>query len=424
MRIHVFAEHYPNPYKPYYDTQLSQFLEDGHDVSVFTFGKHDATRNALIDRWGLDRRTTYLPWTLRDLPSWLPRLAHDLLRGPGAPMRSVSAARDDRLPLKRVLLDAVRALALPEQEPDVCLVHNLITAQSFGFLARWYPGARVALYFHGGELPDGRPIPERESRRVFGGVHRVFTNTASSRGELLRRGCEPEKISVLPVGFRLEDYPPDSPKPWMPDGVLRLVSVGRVSAEKGLDYALDAVAQLRARGIDRFRYRIVGAGTALAGLHERVRAERLERLVEFVGEVLHHALVDEYRRADVLLLPSVPTAHWAETQACVVQEAMLMGLLVIASRTGGVPESLAPEQQQRFGVEPRDSAGMARRIEELLGLGHGEARRLGEAGREFTAARYDIRTLNRRLLEEALGAPSRVAGLATACAEPGSAPSP
>ncbi|MGC4120109.1 MAG: glycosyltransferase family 4 protein [Myxococcales bacterium] len=402
MRIHVFAEHYPNPYKPYYDAQLSQLLEDGHDVRVFTFGQHDATRNALVDRFGLDRRTTYLPWTLRDLPGSLPRLALAQRRGPRAALRTVLSARDGRLPLNRAVMDGIRALLLPATSPDICLIHNLVTAQSFGFLSHLYPYARVALYFHGGELPDGQPIPGYECRRVFDGVHRVFTNTATSRAELLERGCESGKVSVVPVGFRLEQYRPDDQRCWRPGGVLRLLSVGRVSVEKGLDYALDALLLLRSRGVRQVRYRIVGAGTALDALRERIGREGLADQVQLAGEVPHHALADEYRNADALLLPSVPTEHWAETQACVVQEAMLMGLLVVASRTGGVPESLAPELE-RFMAEPRDASGIADQIQELLALGADEARWLGEAGRAFAVERYDVRALTRRLLEETLG---------------------
>lgn len=402
MRVYTFAEHFPNPYKPYYDTQFAQLLEDGHDLRVFTFGKYVATRNAKLDAYALDRRTTYLPFTLRTVPAMLPALVREAAIRPSALWRGLAATRDPEQSAKRNLLDAARALLLPEEPPDLVLIHNLITAQFLGFLVRLYPTARVALYFHGGELPDGHPIPAVEARRVFRYTHRVLTNSVFSRRQIIERGCPPEKVAIVPVGFRLDDYRPAPRKQYRASGLLRVITVGRVSVEKGLQFALDAAQHLRARGIDRFRLRIIGAGTALAELRRNAHAAHLAPLVEFAGEKPHHALADEYRDADVLLLPSIPTDTWEENQACVLQEAMLMKLVVIASRTGGVQESIAPEQR-RFSVVPRDSAGIARRIEQILALDEGEMQRLGEAGRAFAREHYDIRQINRKLLDESLG---------------------
>ena len=401
MRIFVFAEHFPNPYKPYYETQFAQLIDDGHDLRIFTFGKYDEVRNARVAAYGLAERTTYLPWTLRTVPPRVPGLLRDLLFGPRSVRSSLSLAWDPEQGAKRNLLDASRIVHLPIDPPDLCLVHDLVTAQYLPFLGRLYPSAPVVLYFHGGELPHGPPIPEAESLRAFAHLKRVFTNTAFSRDQVVRRGCPAEKVSVCPVGFRVGDYRPAASKRYRPGGQLRLLTVGRVSAEKGLDGALEAVKRLRRRGVEGYRLRIVGAGPSLADLHHRIEVEALGEVVTCCGEMPHHLLLKEYREADALLLPSVATDRWAETQACVVQEAMLMKLVVVASRTGGVQESLAPELR-RLSFEARDVEALSSRLEELLGLPEAELQRLGEAGRAFAAERYDVRHLNRRLLEQAL----------------------
>ena len=37
MLIYAFLEHYPSPYKPYFDSQFEQFLRDGHELRNFAF---------------------------------------------------------------------------------------------------------------------------------------------------------------------------------------------------------------------------------------------------------------------------------------------------------------------------------------------------------------------------------------------------
>ncbi|HEY3448659.1 MAG TPA: glycosyltransferase family 4 protein [Myxococcales bacterium] len=401
MRIYVFAEHFPNTYKPYYDAQLADWIDEGHELRVFAFGKFDRTRNATVDELALDRKTTYCPSTLRSLPSSAPGLLAELASRPGTIGRAIHATWHGDLPAKLRLLDAARSVRLPDESPDLCLIHNLVTAQSFGFLERVYPSARVALYFHGGEIPEGGTIVPGLARRAFERAHIVFTNTGYSSAEASARGCPPGKIVICPVGFRVGEYRPAVRKRYREDGLLRLLTVGRLGVEKGLGHALDAARALLDRGVKNFRLRMIGDGPQRAALEARVLREGLGRHVRLVGELPHHALHAEYRAADALLLPSIATPRWEENQGCVMQEAMLMKLAVVSTRTGGVQESLAPELR-RFSVEPEDGAAIAKRIEELLALDEEELRRLGAGAREFAAARYDVRALNRRLVDEVL----------------------
>jgi colanic acid/amylovoran biosynthesis glycosyltransferase len=378
VRIYVFTEHFPNTYKPYFDTQFADFIDQGHQVSVFAFGKFDASSNARTARYRLRERTRYVPFTLRSLPRMAPRA---LVAAMTRPRRPAAAWMHGR-PARRNLLDAARAAMLPSKEPDLCLIHNLVAAQYFGFLGRIYPSARVALYFHGGEVPRGGVIGEQETRRAFERVDRVLTNTAYARDLAIARGCPAAKISICPVGFCLADYVPPAPKRYRKDGILRLLSVGRVSEEKGLQHAVEAVGLLARRRTAALRYRIIGRGTYFDQLKGAIASARLDAHVELCGELPNHAVLDEYRAADALLLPSVPAARWEENQACVAQEAMLMKLPVLSTRTGGVQESIATELRP-LAVAPADSVALADRIEMLLDADEAWLATLGEAARVF-----------------------------------------
>jgi colanic acid/amylovoran biosynthesis glycosyltransferase len=403
MRIYAFTQYYPSTFKPYFDTQFAQLVRDGHELTVFAHGRQGREVNEPVARFGLDALTRRYPTTLRTAPAFLPHAAGRTLRDPASVLRCVRAS-DPAKRVKERLMTTLRMLSLPAERPDLCLVHDLTTAVLFTWLRSRYPGVPVAMYYHGGENALSRGLRDADVLRAFAGVDVVFTNTEFSRDHAIARGCPADKVHIVPVGFCLDDYPAAPVRSYRPGGVLRLLSASRLSDEKGHRFALEALAGLVAAGVTDFRYTIVGGGYLREPL-ERFAAENgLAPYVEFAGVVTTAVLLDHIARADVVLLPSIELGTWVENQACIVQEAMLMKALVVATTAGGVPESTAPELRP-FLVPPEDPAAIARAVLAVRALRDDEMRSLGTAGRAFAEERYDIRRLNAALLERALARP-------------------
>ena len=114
------------------------------------------------------------------------------------------------------------------------------------------------MYFHGGEVGGVKRVTR--DAELFNQMQAVFSNTNFSKNQAISRGCPPERAVVMPVGFDLEDYPAEKPKSYHIGGTLRLISIGRLSEEKGLVFALDAISELIAEGYKRIHYTIVGRG--------------------------------------------------------------------------------------------------------------------------------------------------------------------
>lgn len=125
---------------------------------------------------------------------------------------------------------------------------------------------------------------------------------------------------------------------WVPT-VPQLLFVGYMRPEKGIEVLLDAFAQLWCQR--RLRLTIVGGvdkGRTRAGERVRSRLEREEwgKDVRVVGEVAFgETLFDLYRSHDLLVLPSL-----SEGTPRVLVEARAFGCPVIASRVGGIPDSV------------------------------------------------------------------------------------
>lgn len=399
MLIYIFAEHYPTPYKPQFDTEFAYFLRQGHEIKIFASGKYTSTIHPRVRSYGLDEKTSYFPTTLRMLPRFFCTMFFKFIRSPRARLHQIFAIYDPTWSLKKYTLRIARLLTFPEESPDLCYIHNLATADSIDFLHQLYPTSRVAMYFHGGEVGGVNRVV-RDSY-LFNLMDVIFTNTNFSKNQAIDRGCPPERVLAIPVGFDLSDYQSDSPKIYRKDGLLRLVSIGRLSEEKGLVYALDAISELVSQGFQSIHYSIVGRGMQEEFLRAYVRTKDLGKYVDFVGELDKSGVVSVLRKSDVLILPSIVTDTWAETQGAVIQEAMFMRLTVIVTQAGGAIESIADVMQQ-FSVPVCDAVAIAQKIKNIIGLSEIELTQFGDIVREFTIDRFSIENVGFQLLEYAM----------------------
>lgn len=399
MRILILTEYFPNTFKPYFEAQFAQLVRDGHDIEIFAEGKWDHAVNAELAQYQLVERTRYYPTTLGTLPRFAGAIAGRVLTHPFAALSAARRAWDAAKPLKTNVLNVARALRLPRpgDAPDAVLMHDLATSRGFLFVARLYPGKPVALYFHGGEIPLGGAISDPGAREAFGMMTAVFTNTEYSKALAVKRGCDPAKIAIVPVGFRLGDYEPPPAKAYRDGGVLRLVTVGRLSAEKGIETTLAALDLLRRRGVDNVRLRIIGDGPLRAALEARAAELALGPLVHFHGAVPKKDVVSELAAADAMVLASVPLPDVEENQACVLQEALLMKLVLVTTHVGGVQESVPPGMK-RYALAPGDPAALAEALAELASCGADELARLGAAGRTFAAEKYEIAAVTKPIV--------------------------
>jgi colanic acid/amylovoran biosynthesis glycosyltransferase len=402
MRIFLFARRYPVPYKTYYDAQFADLVARGHDVEIFAGGTHDNVVNEKVLRHRLLERTTYFPAALGAIPRRLPAILRGLFSSPAAALAQAGRVIGDGYG-RRGVVHAARILSVIRDRPDLCLIHGLGTAEMMPWLGRVFDGAALAMYYHGGEVPTSSGIRGLQSAALFRAMDIVFTNTMFSRQHAIERGCPPEKIVILPVGFDLSDFSPPADRSYRRQGTLRLLSAGRMSEEKGFIFALQAINRLVRAGFRDIHYSLTGEGYLRPTLESYVRAEGLERHVTFLGTLTTEGVIRAMGEADALLLPSIQVGNWVENQACAVQEAMLMKALVITSITGGVPESIPPEMAA-YNVTPGEVDALAQAIAAVHALPVSELKRLGAAGRAFVSSRYDIRSLNDFLIERTLGA--------------------
>jgi len=189
----------------------------------------------------------------------------------------------------------------------------------------------------------------------------------------------------------------------------RLLFVGRVRVEKGIMILLKALDLLtHAEGWIRNEQKslslhIFGDGDKvyMSELQDFLRERQLTSVVTFHGIVSQDELIEQYDRADILLVPSL----WQEPFGLVVLEAMARGLPVIASKTGGLVEIVTHEVNGLL-VEPGDERELALAMRELLNNSE-KCTRLGLAGRATVQEHFTIEKNTQRVEQHLLRAIQR-----------------
>ena len=195
-------------------------------------------------------------------------------------------------------------------------------------------------------------------------------------------------------GLDLDRFPPREEGP-RAAGPLRILSVGRMVEPKGFRYLLFALRILRDRGIDAVTEIIGGpqdpvdtfTWVELRRLHEELG---LTSHVSFLGAQPLSEVLRAYRRADIFALPCVrgrDGSHDITPNAVI--EAMAMGLPVVSTTSGAVPEIVRHESDGLL-VPPNDEHALADALELLAGSPPlREA--LGNAARRTVEERFDGR---------------------------------
>jgi glycosyltransferase involved in cell wall biosynthesis len=171
-------------------------------------------------------------------------------------------------------------------------------------------------------------------------------------------------------------------------GPVRLLSVGRLSAEKGFAVLVSALARARARGLD-FQARIVGGGAEAAYLAASVREVGLGAEVEFTGALRGPQLVEQYAWADAYVQPSL-----REGFGVAIVEALATGLPVVATDSGGPVDIVTADNGSL--VAPGDPDVLADAIVAMAGrLGEFDRQRIADGTRE----RFGPQAVGEQLVE-------------------------
>ncbi|GAA1345303.1 glycosyltransferase family 4 protein [Arthrobacter roseus] len=293
---------------------------------------------------------------------------------------------------------AVKSLRLlAALQPDAVYV-NTVTIPLWPVLAR-LTGRRVVIHVHESEAQSPRILRRALNLPLFA-AHRILINSRYSSRTLVGswkklHGRDTLIYNGIP-GPAIHTPPRDTVR----DGI-RLLYVGRLSHRKGVAVAIEALAELKQRGVSA-QLDIVGAvypgnEEFEMGLKQAVLDHGLERNVTFHG--FQSPVWPFLATSDIVLIPSRFDEPFGNTAV----EGILAARPVIVSNTSGLREAAGPYGCTRF-VPPSDVHGLADAVQEVSEQ-WSRYSALAVTDAETAAVRHDPAVYRRRIARAVLRKP-------------------
>ncbi len=215
-------------------------------------------------------------------------------------------------------------------------------------------------------------------------VSRFLAASNELRDQLIALGAPPERVRVWRLGVEI---PPLERAPEARSG-RNVLLVGRFVEKKGFEYAIEAFAQVVAKGVDATLH-VAGDGELRPAYDAIIARHGIADQVRFLGVLSHQAVLETMLGMDILMCPSVVAANGdRESGILVAKEAGARFMPVIGTWHGGIPE-IIDDGETGYLVPERDPEAIARRLEELVRQPELRAK-LGAAARAKMVREYDI----------------------------------
>ena len=236
----------------------------------------------------------------------------------------------------------VMAKEITEFQPDVVYIHNIFGLGGLGLVATLEQLGVPWVWHLGDDVPTmlckhiNQIMPELV--RQFGLRTRGRFIAVSSRvvEEMERDGIElSSPVEIIPYWVTGDPTPLD--RSYMPDGILRVVTGGRLNPAKGIDRLIEAVANLRDEGVDNVTLDLYGTSHEAGRYPNLINRLGLGDRVRLMGFLPQRELFRRYSEYDVFAFPTWDREPFGLAP---LEAAAHGGCVPLVSRSCGVGEWL------------------------------------------------------------------------------------
>ncbi|HFU7090351.1 TPA: glycosyltransferase [Bacillus cereus] len=256
---------------------------------------------------------------------------------------------------------------------------------------------KVVTFFHGNDITGfvrkfGNDIynPLFQSKTLLLPISNLWGE------KLIDLGAKSENIRVHHMGVDLKKFK-YVPIETTESLCVNLLLVGRLTAKKGIDIAIESIYHLKEKGI-QVSLTIIGDGEEKKQLQDMIKRFKVENQVILKGWLTQEEVNQYIEESTLIILPS-RTAKNGDMEGIPVSlmEAMARGKLVISTYHSGIPELLKNEYNGWL-VPENDSLALADKIEEVL-ITKSSWFNTSYNARKTIQKDFNIEYLNRRLIK-------------------------
>jgi colanic acid/amylovoran biosynthesis glycosyltransferase len=403
MKIAFFVAHFPVLSEPFILNQIAGTIERGHEVDIYSLdGPPDdiSKVHPLVEKYNLIERTTYAPTRPNnELWRWIKGLGlllTNLSKNPSVCWQLLNTSR--YVSQAKSLKMLYRAIPFLENKS-----YDIIHCQfsTLGVFGVWFRQlglieGKLISTFRGSDISKFLPRwGEKVYQELFQETDFFLANCEFFKNKAVALGCDTNKIHVHGSGidcskfFFQERYFPE-------DGKIRVATTGRLVEKKGIEYVIRAIAKV-AQIYPNIEYNVIGDGDLKEHFQNLSTELNVSHIVKLLGWKQQKEIVEILDTCHIFVAPSVTGADGnQDAPVNTLKEAMAMGLPVISTLHGGIPE-LVEDGISGFLVPERDADAIAQKLTYLIEHSQ-EWQKMGKASRKRVEENYDMTKLNDELV--------------------------
>lgn len=409
MRIAFIVGHFPILSETFILNQITGLIDRGHEIDIYAVDgpiKNLSKVHPDVEKYGLLDRTYCIP----QFPGQIPKrrslrvlraiklLFVNWYKNPLLLLRSLNFFKHGKLAYSLKLLYKVIPFVDKKQYDIIHCQFGTYALQGMFFRnIGALKGSTLISSFRGYDISWYiQQYGEQVYNELFSLGDFFLPNCKYFKRRLLNLGCDEKKVVVHGSGIDCSRFI-FKPRYLNSDGTVQITTIGRLVEKKGIEYSIRAVAKL-IKVSPNIEYKIIGDGELREKLQQLIQELDVSHKVKLLGGKQQREIVEILNKSHIFIATSV-TAKDGNQDAPVntLKEAMAMGLPVIGTQHGGIPE-LVEDGISGFLVPERNVDAIAEKLSYLIK--HPEIwPRMGQAGRAYVEKHYDTNKLNDQLVE-------------------------
>jgi glycosyltransferase involved in cell wall biosynthesis len=196
----------------------------------------------------------------------------------------------------------------------------------------------------------------------------IIAHTSFLKSQIVKQGIKAELIHIIHNGFNPKFSAIKKQKYFKHGDTFKILNVSRLINWKGHIYLIDAFKEF-SKIYRNSELTLVGGGDLLTSLKLHTKEIGIDDKINFLDTVNHAEIPEIMSEHDVYIQPSIidPITFQQEGMPISVLEAIAVGLPVIVTNTGGMPEMILEETEFSFIIEQQSSDEILKLFKNFIG---------------------------------------------------------
>ncbi len=315
-----------------------------------------------------------------------------------------SKIKEKTLNIIRLLLDPILwpivkiKLRKIIKENNVKLIHCHWGTNAPGFLKiKEYFKLPMVTFFYGHDVSIVQKSRKKSFYKCLFKKGDLFLTESRFLGDkLIKMGCPENKLIILRQGIDLNDFR-FNPKKLKKGEKIKILTVGRFTEMKGIEYAVQAFAE-SCKKHSNIELRLMGDGELRPKIESLIDNLKIRNKVVMLGMQPYNKLVEEMLGCHIFMLPSVTSSNGdTEGQGTVFLQAQAIGVPVVSTLHNGIPEAVI-NGKSGFLVPERDYIALSSKLNYLIENPETWFK-MGQIGRKNIEENFEVKKQTKKLEE-------------------------